>query len=101
VEANWEDIKAQEKPERDHLLDGIPAGMPDLARAVKVASRLERAGHGTWLREQLAVQAASPARSLGAALMGLVLDSREQGVDPAAALRAVLRDLAGRLPPVD
>ncbi|GAA1137670.1 MazG family protein [Ornithinicoccus hortensis] len=100
VEANWEQIKATEKPEREHPLDGIPAGMPELARAAKVASRLERAGHGDRLRELVAdrtrTDGADPEASTdpGAALMAVVLQARAQGVDPSAALRALLRDLA-------
>lgn len=95
VEANWEQIKAGEKPHREHPLEGIPAGMPDLARADKVASRLERAGHGAWLREQVAAwsrgQGVDEQGALAAALLGEVLRARDAGVDPAAALRALLR----------
>jgi XTP/dITP diphosphohydrolase len=95
VEANWEQIKAGEKPDREHPLEGIPAGMPDLARADKVASRLERAGHGAWLREQVAGwsrgRGADEREALAAALLGEVLRARDAGVDPAAALRALLR----------
>ena len=42
--ANWEQIKAEEKAGRTSALDGIPAGLPALARADKAASRLHRAG---------------------------------------------------------
>ncbi len=44
VSANWEQIKAEEKAGRTSALDGIPAGLPALARADKAASRLHRAG---------------------------------------------------------
>lgn len=95
VEANWEQIKAGEKPHREHLLDGIPAGMPDLARAAKVASRLERAGQGDWLRSRVeawrAGQDAEAAEVLAACLMEDVLRARAAGVDPAGALRGLLR----------
>lgn len=100
VEAGWEQIKAQEKPDREHPLDGIPAGMPDLARADKVASRLERAGLGDWLREWVAGQDSAPAgeRALAARVMALVLLAREQRVDAGAALRALLRELHTDVP---
>ncbi len=116
VEANWEQLKALEKPHREHPLEGIPAGMPDLARASKVASRLERAGLGDWLRGEVQARveragvpaepapgdlradpadAARPRSGATAArLMQVVLDAREEGVDPAADLRALLRELS-------
>jgi len=43
VHTNWERIKKAEKS-RESALDGIPAGMPALARAEKVAGRARRAG---------------------------------------------------------
>ena len=52
------------------VLDGVPAGLPALARADKAASRLERAGPAA-----LAEEAAGGA-DLGARLMALVLEAR-------------------------
>src|SRR5690606_23236094 len=73
VEANWEQLKSAEKPHREHPLEGIPAGMPELARAAKVASRLERAGLGDRLRAEVDARlrqgrpgAADPANDAGA-----------------------------------
>jgi XTP/dITP diphosphohydrolase len=102
VEASWEQLKAAEKPDREHVLDGIPAGMPELARAAKVASRLDRAGHGDWLRDRVARAARAggepggppTATVYGAQVMALVLRARAEGVDLPAALRGLLRDLA-------
>ncbi|WP_134772451.1 MazG family protein [Ornithinimicrobium flavum] len=91
VEANWEQIKAAEQPHREHPLDGIPTGMPPLARAVKVASRLDRAGRSEWLDAFVAEQVA--AGDPGAALLRLVLDLWARGADPDAALRQTLRVL--------
>ncbi|WP_131103630.1 MazG family protein [Ornithinimicrobium sufpigmenti] len=98
VEASWEAIKAREnadKPhatQRAHPLDGIPAGMPSLARAAKVASRLERAGHGDWLTDQ--VGKLEDTGDPGARLLRTVLELRADGTDPDAALRHTLRALA-------
>lgn len=95
VEANWEAIKAQEnagKPHRAHPLDGIPAGMPSLARAAKVASRLERAGHQGWLAGQ--VGELEDTGDAGARLLRAVLELRAAGTDPDAALRHTLRAVA-------
>jgi XTP/dITP diphosphohydrolase len=87
VSANWEQIKAAEKPGRTSPFDGIPAGMPPLARAVKVASRLERAGRADLLEE------AAGDETVGGQLLALVLEARRQGADPGAALREALRTL--------
>jgi XTP/dITP diphosphohydrolase len=87
VSANWEQIKAEEKAGRTSALDGIPAGLPALARADKAASRLHRAGLSA-----LAEQAAD-GTAVGARLMALVLEARGRGEDPEAALRAVVRAL--------
>ena len=87
VAANWEQIKAEEKAGRTSALDGIPAGLPALARADKAASRLHRAGLSA-----LAEQAAG-GTAVGARLMALVLEARGRGEDPEAALRAVVRAL--------
>jgi len=118
VEANWEQLKSAEKPHREHPLEGIPAGMPELARAAKVASRLERAGLGDRLRAEVdarlgqgrpgaadagndpagadsapGVGAAGTEAFLAARLMEVVLAARAEGVDPSAALRGLLREL--------
>jgi len=87
VSANWEQIKAEEKAGRTSALDGIPAGLPALARADKAASRLHRAGLSA-----LAEQAAA-GTAVGARLLALVLEARGRGEDPEAALRAVVRAL--------
>ncbi|QFG67752.1 MazG family protein [Ornithinimicrobium pratense] len=95
VEASWEAIKAQEnagKAHRAHPLDGIPAGMPSLARAAKVASRLERGGHEDWLASQ--VGELENAGDAGSRLLRAVLELRAQGTDPDAALRHTLRAVA-------
>lgn len=94
VEANWEQIKAREnsgRPHRQGPLDGIAKGMPPLARAAKVASRLRRAGQEEWLRDW--VEARLEQRDPGALLLDAVLDLHDGDVDAAAALRQTLRDL--------
>ena len=91
VAVNWEQIKAEEKPHRDSPLDGIPAGLPALARADKVLSRLERAGAG-----QVAAEATA-GEDLGAQLLALVARARAAGVDAEAALRATLREVEAQV----
>ena len=91
VAANWEQIKAAEKPHRTGPLDGIPEGLPALARATKAAGRLSAAG-----RLEVA-EAAAEGDDLGSRLFALILEARRSGQDPEAALRAVLRTLEGTL----
>lgn len=92
VEANWETIKAAEKPERTRPLDGVPAGMPPLERAAKVASRLRRAGREKEVRNALLELPDDP----GSSLLRAVLQSALDGGDPAGQLRHALNDLEGR-----
>ena len=68
--ANWEQIKAAEKAGRTSALDGIPAGLPALARADKAASRLAAGPACPRSREQ-----AADGTDLGARLMALVLEA--------------------------
>jgi XTP/dITP diphosphohydrolase len=91
VSASWEQIKAVEKPHRTSILDGIPKGLPALASADKAAGRLSMAGH-----YDLAVAAAAD-EDLGSRLLALVLEARERGLDPEAALRATVRTLDSQL----
>jgi tetrapyrrole methylase family protein / MazG family protein len=84
VEANWEQLKAAETG-RESAFDGIPAGLPALARAAKVLSRARRLGLG----EEVERFVAAGGTSTGAALLALVLVDD----DPETALR----DVVGRL----
>ncbi len=103
VESSWQELKAAEKPEREHLLDGIPAGMPELARASKIAGRLVRAGHASWLQDTVAQTATTGVEGEHAAhLLATVLEAERRSVDPSAALRSALRTIEARarsLPP--
>ena len=92
VAASWEQIKAAEKPHRTSPLDGIPEGLPALARALKAAERLSAAG-----RCDLASATAADDDDLGSRLFALVLEARDKGQDPEAELRATVRGLVGRL----
>jgi len=93
VAAGWEQIKAAEKPHRSSPLDGVPQGLPALARANKAAARLDQAGLGG-----LTVEAAE-GDEVGAKLLALVLEARRAEVDPEAALRAVVRNLEAAVRP--
>jgi XTP/dITP diphosphohydrolase len=91
VIAIWDDLKADEKPHRTSVLDGIPQGMPALALADKVIGRAEKLG----VLDPDA-QAAVPVASedeLGGLLLAIVASARVQGLDAERALRTTLRGL--------
>lgn len=92
VEANWEAIKAAEKPERTHPLDGVPAGLPPLERVAKVVSRLRRAGHEAALREAVRDLPDDPGSQIVAAAVASALE----GGDPSAQVRHALRTIEAR-----
>jgi MazG family protein len=107
VLAQWETIKATEKPRAENanarLLDGIPTAIPALARAQKVSERVARVGFD-WpdvtgcrakVSEELAeldreIAVADPARleaELGDLLFAVVSLARKLGCDAESALR--------------
>jgi len=95
VTAAWDGFKAEEKPERTSVLDGIPVGMPSLALADKVLGRAEKIG-------LLDAGDAFPLPidsedQLGPLLLAIVSTARSQGLDAERALRAALRDLQGEI----
>lgn len=88
VLVHWNAAKAAEKRERRSALDGIPAGMPELAKAQKV---LGRAAKVISIPEH--VDGPASEADLGDALLGLVAHARSQGWDAERALRERLRTL--------
>jgi nucleoside triphosphate diphosphatase len=96
--ANWEVLKAAEKP-RAHALDGVALGLPALLRAEKLQRRAARTGFD-WpdavgprakIDEELAEIAAASddtrAEEVGDLLFSVVNYARHLGVDAEAALR--------------
>ena len=45
VKRNWQALKQQEKPTRKSQLEGIPAALPELARAARITSRAAAVGY--------------------------------------------------------
>jgi XTP/dITP diphosphohydrolase len=99
VEASWEQLKAQEKPERTGIFDGVVAAQPALGYAAKLLSRASRNGEdpdrdesGDRVAEALGALLASDdpterATALGDVLLEVVAFARLDGSDPELALR--------------
>lgn len=108
VAANWEVIKAAEKP-RAGALDGVALALPALTRAEKLQKRAARTGFD-WpdasgprakIDEELAEFAGAESEAerteeAGDLLFALVNWLRHQGIDPEAALRAANAKFARR-----
>lgn len=94
VAANWETWKREQKPARTSVLDGVPAGLPALARADKVLGRAEGVG-------VVAVSTSAPdgddEHELGDRLLALVREARAGGLDAERALRSAVRRLEERI----
>ncbi|GAT72487.1 MazG family protein [Microbacterium hydrocarbonoxydans] len=90
VLVHWNAAKAAEKRTRRSVLDGVPPGMPALARAQKLAGRA--AGVGVHPAASVPGPPASEAE-LGEALLALVGTAHTNGWDAERALRERLRTL--------
>lgn len=89
VMANWDRLKAVEKPGRQSVLDGIPQAMPALLLAAKLVGRAEKVG----LRPIAADAVPATEAELGDELLATVVAARAAGLDSERALRDALRRL--------
>ncbi|WP_448810674.1 MazG family protein [Agromyces bauzanensis] len=90
----WDELKADEKPHRTSVLDGIPRGMPALALAQKVLGKAEKVGVQLEPVPDAAAQPTPAAEDkLGRTLLALVASARSQGLDAERALRHAVRGL--------
>ncbi|HEU5222664.1 MAG TPA: MazG family protein [Candidatus Lumbricidophila sp.] len=87
VIAFWEDLKANEKPHRTSVLDGVPRGMPALALAQKMIGKAEKVGVAPAVAAVPATEA-----ELGAHLLAIAHGARVAGLDAERALRHALRE---------
>jgi XTP/dITP diphosphohydrolase len=99
VEANWEQIKAEEKG-RSSVVEGVPLAQPALSLAEKLFKRAGNAGLGVTvpqlpqeLRQRLDQPETDAKQQVGELLLAVVGLARELGVDPEEALRGEARGL--------
>ena len=85
----WDELKADEKPHRTSVLDGIPRGMPALALAQKVLGKAAKVD----VQVTDAPEPPTTEEELGRTLLALVASARSQGLDAERALRHAVRGL--------
>jgi len=95
VAANWETWKQQQKPTRTSVLDGVPGGLPALARAAKLLGRAEAVGADSAVDDEETAPAGEA--ELGQRLLSIVASARTRGLDAERALRTALRELESRI----
>ncbi|MEL4317737.1 MazG family protein [Leifsonia sp. YIM 134122] len=93
VVAFWDELKAEEKPHRTSVLDGVPLGMPALALADKTLGKAEKVGVERTDAALEATVELDDEAALGAHLLALVANARAKDLDPERALRAAIRSL--------
>jgi XTP/dITP diphosphohydrolase len=96
VEANWDQIKADEK-QRTSVVEGVPLAQPALALAAKLASRVRKAGLDVPVVVADGASDADTADDLGEALLAAVVAASAKGLDPEEALRSAARRFRDRI----
>ncbi|MHC5797331.1 MazG family protein [Lacisediminihabitans sp. FW035] len=91
VVALWDVRKAEEKPHRTSVLDGIPQGMPSLALADKIIGRAQKVG--VLEADSTGLVPVADEEQLGALLLAIVSSAKAGGLDAERALRSRLRAL--------
>ena len=103
LHAEWERLKEDAAGERRGsrgALDGIPAGMPTLARSAKVVERLKQAGlidPAAAAPRAQTDRVSTSEEALGEEILALVIKATAAGVDPDRALRLATARLADSL----
>ncbi len=91
---HWEAVKAQEnKDKRKSVFDGIPHGLPGLARAAKVLRRLRKQGDEEAIQ---ALPTSDREAEIGNQLLTIAAQAQAEGIDPESALRRTLTELEKR-----
>jgi XTP/dITP diphosphohydrolase len=96
VEANWEQLKAEEKG-RSSAAEGVPFGQPALSLAAKLVHRAEKAHLTVDVPAPIEPPEVPDADSVGELLFAVVALAHAHRVDPEAALRAAARRYRDRI----
>jgi XTP/dITP diphosphohydrolase len=82
----WSAAKAEEKVERESIMDGLPSALPALALAAKTVGRLERSDLDVDV-PPAGVDVPADEEALGRFLLGIAATAARSGLDPERALR--------------
>lgn len=88
----WSAAKAEEKVERESVMDGLPSALPALALAAKTVGRIDRADVAALVDVPDAPVPADEA-DLGRLLLGIAASASRAGLDPERALRLATAEL--------
>ena len=88
----WSAAKAEEKADRESIMDGLPSALPALALAAKTVGRIDRAGAGSAAAID-DVTAPADEAELGRLLLGITAAAARSGLDPERALRRATAEL--------
>lgn len=97
VNARWDELKKQEKPERTGIFDGVPPHLPALAFTEKALLKAGKAGvdvskHVQQIVQQQQQDAQATAENAWAAeVFDLVVQAKARGIDPEKAMRQLMR----------
>lgn len=96
VNARWDELKKQEKPERTGPFDGVPPHLPALAYTEKALSKAHKAGidllASARALSSLPEGLDRDEREWAVAVFELVVGARAAGIDPEKALRQLTRE---------
>jgi XTP/dITP diphosphohydrolase len=82
----WSAAKAEEKVERESIMDGLPSALPALAHAAKTAGRLKRSDVDVDVPPP-DIHVPADEEALGRLLLGIAATAAHSGLDPERALR--------------
>lgn len=91
VNAIWQEVKKEEKPERQSIFEGIPKSLHALARAQKMLSKL--IDHEYEVLEKIQGEE----NDLGRKLLHLVYQAEQEGLDAEKSLREALKMIEKRM----
>lgn len=98
IRENWQKLKAQEKAERNSVLDGVSQSVQGIARAVEVLDKAHRVGVSVQPGD---TESFATEREWGRYLLERVAAARQQGFDPDRAVREAIRELEDQIREVE